>query len=328
MSIYAYLDWNVFNKIEKLDQLENDEKEIYSKIKEAILNGTIIVPYSNAHISDLARGWAKNPAYTDEHIKTIETLTNNLCIVQYWGKPKLIWHYRQPREFLESTLAESKMTSESFSELMYMDDEPVMNAILDLRKTLLKLQPVPEAFKEIYKADPIFNQIYPRTKAEMNMLALCEDLYQFSNRIKTDYVLYKNFQKFLVQLRLKFPQYQKMLNNAQQKIIGKPNYLNWEQLVDRSAAQFKSTSTNADYDKIMSLFTTTDLKGYSPDERFANMIDDALHCFYAAHCDYFVTIDKRCSNKARKVYEKLKLNCSVLTPQEFYFTLQAANSGT
>jgi hypothetical protein len=208
------------------------------------------------------------------------------------------------------------MTSESFSELLYTEDEPLLNTAWELRKTVLRFQAVPDAFKEIYKADHVFNQIFHRTKTEMNMLALCEDFYQFSNRIKTDYVLYKNFQKFLAQIRIKFPQYQKLLNDAQ-KNLGRPEYLNWDQLVDHSAVQFKGTSPNAAYDRIMNLFTTTDLKGYSPDERFANMIDDALHCFYAAHCNFFITIDRRCSDKSKKVFEKLKLTCSVLTPKEF-----------
>jgi len=150
----------------------------------------------------------------------------------------------------------------------------------------------------------------------MNHLALCEDLFQFSSRIKTDYVLYRNFQKFLIQLRVKMPQYQKLLLKNQQ-IIGKPEYLSWEKLVDKSINQTKITSPNASYDQILNLFTTTDLKGYSPDERFANMIDDALHTFYAAHCNYFITIDKRCTDKAKMVYQKLKINCEVITPQEF-----------
>ena len=326
MATHAYLDWNIFNKLEKIDQLNANEKEIYLKIKDEILIGRIITPYSNAHMSDLARGYRKNPEYTEGHLKTIEELTHNLCIVQYWGEQRVRWHYREPREFLDSTVEESDMTTKSFADLMYFDDEPFLNSLWDLRKSLLRMQRIDESFKEIYKVDPVFNHIFPRTKVEMNHLALCEDIYQFSFRIKTDYALYRNFQKVLTQMRQKMPQYQKMIVKSQQKVIGKPAYLDWEKLVDDSSVNFKDTSANGAYDRVVNLFTTTDLKGYRQDERFANMIDDALHCFYAAHCDYFVTIDKRCADKAKKVYEKLKLNCLVVTPAEFYSKLGANKS--
>lgn len=317
MPIAAYLDWNVFNKIEKIEQLRDTEHSVYVGIKEYIISGKVIAPYSNAHISDLARGYLKNPAYTDEHIQTINLLTGQLCIVQYWSEQKVRWHYRNPQEFLDSTLDESDITAQSFSDLLYMDGEPLLNSLWDIQKRLLQIQPVDMKFQEIFKVDPIFKSIFPRTKSEMNVLSLCEDLFAFSSRIKTDYVLYRHFQKFLTQLRLKLPQYQKMYSNAQQKVIGKPEYLSWDKIVDQAMAGSKYKSPNGAYDRIFNLFTSIDLKGYSSDERFANLIDDALHCFYAAHCDYFVTIDRRCSDKARKVYEQLKLNSKVVTPSEF-----------
>ena len=317
MPILAYLDWNVFNKIEKIEELTVPEREVYVAIKENIISGKIGVPYSNAHISDLARGYLKNPAYTDDHLHTINLLTAQLCIVQYWGEQKVRWHYRNPQEFLDSTLEESDITAKSFSDLLYMDGEPLLNSLWDIQKQLLRMMPVDASFQEIYKVDAIFKSIFPRTKTEMNRLALCEDIFDFSSRIKTDYVLYRHFQKFLTQLRMKLPQYQKLYSNAQQKVIGKPEYLSWDKMVDRAMADSKYKSRNGAYDKIFNLFTTIDLKGYSSDERFANLIDDALHCFYAAHCDYFVTIDRRCSDKAKKVFEQLKLDSKVVTPSEF-----------
>jgi hypothetical protein len=75
----------------------------------------------------------------------------------------------------------------------------------------------------------------------------------------------------------------------------------------------------------MSLFTKTDLKGYSSDERFANMIDDGLHCFYVAHCDYFVTIDRRCSDKSKRVYKTLKISTEVMNPDEFINNISKTN---
>jgi hypothetical protein len=316
MTCTAYLDWNIFNKLENTVTLKAEETVVYTAIETSILEGNVLVPYSNAHISDLARGYLKNPAFTEGHLHNINRLTNNFCIVQYWGEQKVKWHVRDPHEFLNSTLDESEITAGSFADLLYLEDEPVMNALWDLQKSLLRRQPVHPSFQDIYAFDPIFKTLFPRTKEEMNVLALCEDLFQFGSRIKSDYALYKHFQKFLTQLRLKLPQYQRLYAKTQQKVIGKPLYLNWAEMVDKAIEDVRHKSPNAAYDKIFNLFTGYDLKGYHTDERFSNLIDDALHCFYSAHCDYFVTIDKRCSAKAKKVFEQLKLRTKVVTPYE------------
>ncbi len=62
------------------------------------------------------------------------------------------------------------------------------------------------------------------------------------------------------------------------------------------------------------------MKGYQPDERFSNLIDDALHTFYGAHCDYFVTMDKRCLAKAKKIYGDLKIASKAVSLSEFVST--------
>lgn len=106
----------------------------------------------------------------------------------------------------------------------------------------------------------------------------------------------------------------------QKNIIGIPKFLTWDELWKMADPGYKESS-NPVYDKIMNLFTTTDLKGYRQDEKFANLIDDALHCFYGAHCHYFVTLDGRCYDKAKIVYEKLKITTLVLKPEELVIEL-------
>lgn len=315
---YAYLDWNVINKIEKIATLPPTEAKVLQLIEQHILDSKITVPYSNAHISDLHRGYIKNPSFTPAHLATIRRLTHDLCIVQYWGEKDVRWHYRDPEEFLRSTTEDSDRMTTSFAELMNFDDDPTISALNNIRNTLLSLQPVPAAFKQIYAADPIFNLMYPRTKASMNMLALCEDIYDFSNKIKEDYTLYKHYRKYLTQCKLKYQQLRKAISEAEKAFLSNPAYLTWDGMWDEVIANTHQTTTsNVTYDKMFSLFTTTDLRGYRQDERFANLIDDALHTFYAAHCDYFLTLDSRCYDKAKRVYDKLKIATKVFTPEEF-----------
>jgi hypothetical protein len=311
-----YLDWNIFNKLEHLSELNTQEIDDYIYIDAIISNKSFITPYSNAHINDLVRGYAKDPSYTPGHLLNITRLTNNLCLTQYWGEQQVRWHIRDPKEYLEATIEEQDTTATSFSTLFSSFDSPIITAANELRNTVFKLTRVPEAFKKIYTLNPIFNSIYPRTKVDMNLLALCEDIFEFSRKIKTDYTLYKNYRKFMNDSKTKFPEYIKMFNNMETGVIGKPKYLTWDEMWD-DVSPNTSTSSNAKYDQIIRLFTTTDLKGYRQDERFANLIDDALHCFYAAHCKYFITLDARCYDKAKLVYNKLDIETIVFTPTEF-----------
>jgi hypothetical protein len=312
----VYMDWNVFNKLEHCDSLPEDEQVVYLALRKQIDEQKIIVPYSNAHINDLLRGYQKDPSFTPGHLTNISALTQNLCITHYWGEPQTRWHYRDPGSFLEATLEEHEYTSPGFSSLFASIDEPLVQMAFELQKTVLRLKPMPVTWQQIYAVDPIFNLMYSLTKVEMNLLAFCEDLYAFAIRIKTDFALYKQHKKMMINLKNKFPTLIKLVNNADNNVIGKPAYLNWDDAWDDMATKFKSYK-NAQADKILGLFTTTNMKGYRQDERFANMIDDALHCYYASHCGHFLSLDKRCADKAKLVFNKLKISTKVAEPEAF-----------
>jgi hypothetical protein len=76
------------------------------------------------------------------------------------------------------------------------------------------------------------------------------------------------------------------------------------------------TSNNSAYSKIIDTFFKYDISGYKSDGSFNNMFDDALHSFYAAHFDYFITNDERCKYKAERTFEKLAIKTKVITIKE------------
>lgn len=309
MSNYIYLDWNIFNKIEKMDDLNEEEKQVYSTIEGLIVSEKITTPYSNAHINDLLRGYANNPVYIPQHLNTIKRLTNNLCIVQYWGDTQSTWHYRDVDEFFNSALNEKDRTSDSFLGLMDCDETGLMRKTMEMYRFI----PVPSNFKEIYKAAPIFNLMFPQTKSEMNMLALMEDIYNFSNNAKKDYSLYKSLKTYINQSKTKLRQQKDLFKGIDKDL---PSYLESDKFWEEYAPKNK-TSDNSAYQKITDTYFRIDFKGYKSDARFSNMIDDALHVFYGAHCDYFLTIDDKCHYKAAETYHKLGIMTKALKPNEF-----------
>jgi hypothetical protein len=48
----VYFDLNIFDRIEKKENLSESENEIYTELENLILNKQITVPYSNAHLND------------------------------------------------------------------------------------------------------------------------------------------------------------------------------------------------------------------------------------------------------------------------------------
>lgn len=304
--LYTYLDWNVFDRIEKKDTLDKDEYNIYSKFDEFIRNNKIICPYSNAHINDLLRGYNNDPSYTRKHLETIKRLTNNLCIVQYWGNSITTWHYRDINEFFTSALSEIDLTSMSFIEF-WGEDETV-----DIFRSLT----IPSEFKKIYKANPIFNRIFPKTKAHLNFFALCEDFYDLSNIIKKDNTIYKFLRNYVNQSYGKLRNHRDFLRKIDKLINDGPKHLDfyeeWEKYSPKNI-----TSNNPAFQRITDTYLKIDFKGFKSDEKFSNMIDDSLHVFYGANCDYFITIDDKCHYKATETYDKLGIETKAMKPDKF-----------
>lgn len=312
---YVYLDWNVLDRIEKKENLDEEQLNTFSKIEELIGLKTIICPYSNAHINDLIRGYEINPTYIPKHLETIARLTNNLCIVQYWGKDQAIWQFRDINEFFKSALEDKEDIPKSFLELCDWDDTGQWNIQLNI----LRLIKVPDNFKEIYRVNPIFKSLFPKTKENMTMLALCEDLYDFSNNAKKDYSLYKSLRGFVNQGKAKLKQQQKTFKEIEKSISGTPNYLNVDEALEKYLPNNK-TSENPVYQRIINTYFKVDFKGYKSDDKFSNMFDDSLHTFYGAHCDYFITLDDKCHYKAAETYHQLGILTKVMKPIDFIKT--------
>ncbi|MGQ3013063.1 MAG: hypothetical protein ACT6QS_05120 [Flavobacteriales bacterium] len=310
------MDSNVFDGLHKLSN--DNQRDAYISIISLINEGNIIVPYSNAHINDLYRGYIKNPEYTTGDLEFIKAITNELCITQYWGKEDAIWHLRDPFEFFASAENEKKISVKPFSQLLNTNGEfPLIDVIGNREIQKLETIPLLKEFKSIYKESSIFTIMFPNSKERNSMLSLCEDIHNFSFKIQEDNELYKTFRKYLSQVQAKFPQYRKLIQSTKSSYIDfQPKHLTWDGFFDMATPKF-DTSSNANYNKIVGHFTSTDLKGYQKDERFTNMLDDALHTFYAAHCTCFITNDKRCIAKAILVYKKLGIGTMVFTPNEF-----------
>lgn len=303
----VYIDTNIFDRLEKLGQLDETEKGKYQKLYDLIISGKITVPYSNAHLNDLFRGYLKNPSYIDKHLSTLDAFTKNLCICQYWGDKEALWHRRNVREFFESKKSDFEDESQTWTELIA--EYPHMQIKMEIKKR----NPLPLLMKKGFK-DPMFSAIYPLSKIYNTEAALVEDIYNLNIKLKTDYGFYKSLKNYLFQ---NIKGNAELLKSIPKENKDTPLHL---RLLDHAHEILKDnyTGENQQYSKVINTFVRQDFEGFKTDAHYNNMFDDAMHAFYAAHCDYFITNDDKCHYKAQKTYEHLKINTKVIKIDEIF----------
>lgn len=300
----AYIDLNIFDRLEKLDKLADADKGYYQTLFSLLINKKVVTAYSNAHLNDLFRGYQKNPTYIAGHLDNIKSLTDNLCICQYWGEKSTKWHYRDIFDFFEEKVNEWELEPNSYDDLF--QDEPLMQQVIEL----YKLIPLPPEFKKGY-VEPMFGIMFPLSKIHNNQYALQSDIYNFQLKLKSDFGLYKVFKSYLQTNLNKIKNKRELIKSVNSNFKDLPKHLELIDIFDAYTPETK-TSDNSMYSKVIDVFFKYDLAGYKSDGHFNNMFDDALHTFYAAHFDFFVTNDDRCKYKAERTFEKLNIKTKVL----------------
>ena len=310
--IYTYLDWNVLNKIEHEKKTKNEGATLLNHFESLTKKKSIIIPYSNAHINDLIRGATKDMSFIEDHLNTIQYYTNNLCIIQFWGHEKVTWGHRNVKEYFHQAFEEVKSLPKTYEGFIDQIGEPIVsNALYNLKKL--------RADKNVLKfisSNPEMKLIFPRTSTNETIFDFCADIFEFSMRSNADYNLYKTFKKFIQKSLAKLPKNDKSFIQLKQIQTEHASYLDLDPLFQSYAPKSK-ISDNKEYQKITEVYLNLDLSGLKMDNKFQNLIDDSLHVFYGAHCDFFITMDDNCYQKAKETYRKLNIGTQVVHPTEF-----------
>ncbi|XOV67589.1 MAG: hypothetical protein ACFHU9_00175 [Fluviicola sp.] len=320
---YIYLDLNVFDRIEKREQLNKEEAEPFELIHRLIENGNLAAVYSNAHISDLIRAHKNSPSgdtsKLDGHIEHMSALTKNLCMCLYWNETDVKVDTRDVLEFFNSSLEESENDYTSFSGLFnsLTDGLDIPNDALGTQIPELYETELPEEFNQMFEY-PIFQQMYPKAFETKSMGAFMDDLLTVGQRMQDNPDIYRDLKRLMNPNN--FNEFAKVLPPGTE--INKHEFKKSLKGMDIEAEKEKyepttKTSKNPLYDEITTLYSKIDFKGFKSDSHFINMIDDANHTFYAAHCQVFITLDSKCHYKAKEVFEKLDIGTLVFTPSEF-----------
>jgi hypothetical protein len=325
-----YLDWNVITTLRQSESLSNpDDINTFGKLIDIInlSRNNLIIPFSNAHLNDLLKSYKKGERKrVTESLQFISILTKDVCLTQYWNEETAKWHQRNPEEYFHDLVDNGDdVDTTSLNTILEPLKEYGLGAIFDIFKQL----PHDINFEEMEKYNSIFSLFFKKAKVENSMYAVMEDFIGLTNELKTNPTVYNelsNLFKKAIPLDSSIHNVDnviEMLDRTLPKTMLNKSFTQLSQENDRT-----ETSKNKDYSKIIGTFMQLDFVGYGSDRlteknQYDNLFNDSLHCFYAAHCDYFVTADKKTYKKTKAVFQNENIKTQVMKPGEFVDFLAA-----
>lgn len=329
--IRIYLDWNVITTLRQIENLTNNDDVATFRTLFNVINSArdkLIIPYSNGHLNDLLKNYKKGERErVEQSLKFISLLTQDVCLTQYWNEETAKWHYRSPEEYFESLIEENGVNTTSLESIL----EPFKEFGLDGFFEMFKLLPHNINFEQLEQHSPVFSRMFKHSKIDNSMYALMQDILNLTNEMKTNPVVYNELRSvFKNAIPL-----DKNIHNVDNviEILDKtmPKTMLNKSFTELYQDSTKTeTSKNKDFSKIIGTFMQLDFVGYGSDKltdknQYENLFNDALHCFYGAHCDFFITADKKTYKKTKAVYQSEDILTQVMKPVEFIEYIKQLN---
>jgi len=317
-----YLDSQIFSNLSSFENLPKEEDvKVYRNLNNLIssLRDQIIIPYSNTHLDDLMKSYKQGQnERVSKSLAFISSLTQNVCLVQYWNEEHATWHYRDPFEFFNSKI-EDETTGASLDNIHDKFKE------YGIDKAFEPLKSIPHGFdfKQMQDHAPAFASMFPRAQNEGTAYAAVMDILDLTTQLQTNPSAYLELRNWLRTSMNLDPNISNFGNVIKQLDEYLPKTMLNKSFTELYAdTNKKDYLKNKNYSKITGIYMQLDMVGYRPDKMndkngYDNMLHDAFHCFYGAHCDYFITADKICYKKSKAIYQSENITTPVMKPQEF-----------
>lgn len=318
--IFVYLDWNV------LSQMKNNQ---HVRLKE-VLNqpDRIVTLYSTSHIGDIFSSYKEDEnqlSIIHEDLNFISSLTNNCCLSNEGKEVKI--SYYDPKSLFDQRV-EGKDLFENFSldkMAKMFDGDPLTEKLGKTIIKLIKMMPLEKAFKDALVNPESSNQLdkmFPRLKDNPTMEGFFASFGEMITNLNQNED-YKDL-RGMVQSGLKINRDKlfdidnphESINKAYEKLGVKD--FNLLPQSDKHAPKW--------FNEISNDYIMLDMHGYQEDrvntqkgrkETFSNTTEDSFHAAYGSTCNFYILNDNRAYKKAKKVFEKFKLDTWIFKPQEF-----------
>jgi len=325
--IRIYLDWSV---------ISNLKKEEYAAIKNFIAANKqhLQFPYSPAHFSDLMKSYRPDTEnkYFQEDLAMLEYLSENYLL--RWEGENTEGLIATPRNYLEEFLKTDKNPIDIEKLFDELDDElsfPIFSSLKSL------LHSFPMGAISTSSNENIIKMLSPNFQADTSFWDFMKNITNFSNRLLGDKIAYKGLRQLSWDNGLKlsadagnwdFTEVIDRVNLFMSKLpLNSTQSWTFLDLVKSSFPNKKEPINSFEFHT--TAYLCLDMMGYKsdklpkPTDSMQNILNDAQHSFYAAHCDFFVVQDKGLAAKTKVLFEELKISTTVISPSEFISTLQS-----
>jgi hypothetical protein len=319
--IRVYLDWNVFSYLNNF----KDSKEPYISL-DRILNtnkGNILIPYTSAHLSDLITSYKKSEkgkAKTLENLDYLAELTDHRCILY---NPKEATTYPDNydiKEYFYELLDNDNLLSNGMEGLFGGTAVAgLFSSVLDILKLLPSGIDTNNANQAIGKS-PILNEAFKQFTQPSSFYDLLDASLSLTNKYNTEPTFYRNIRNASLdelQISNDYTQTTNPIDEIGKVIQSTPIKKDFEEFADANLKNYFGDKKPSRFDVFTNYYFTLDYFGYYRDKVFKNMLQDAFHAYYGAHCDFFVTDDDNTYHKAKAIYEYLNIDTVVCKTQHF-----------
>jgi hypothetical protein len=323
----VYLDWHIISGFKRLEN--NDDLKGLKELLDKNPND-ILIPYSPAHIQDLLKG--------SENTENIQLIRTDLNLLDEITKQNCI-QFDFKKNMAHPTIGSAHLLFDGYyetSQATILHPDYLENLFKDtpfpsmgkLMTTTWKMTPTGIDFKK-FEENPESKEIYAtyftRTKESDNMYNLMVDFSEFYSDLNQKPEIYKKMTKIFREVvgidpkwvsNLKEPltQLNDILGNSK---IG----FNFDRL-STIESNAKNELINNNFLKFSLEYAGLDMSGFHPDSLsnknlFSNFTNDSHHAFYAGHCDYFVSFEKKLLKKAQALYRKYNVETKTMLPSDF-----------
>jgi hypothetical protein len=324
-----YLDSNVYSK------LRNNQSEQYQTLNKFLdqYKENLSFFFSIAHIRD-KKNDVSDLKFAD--FAFIESFTEDNYLAYHPTEKGSSFYLATPQTVFKDDMNDDFNVRSVFDLFTPSEeDDPLLKSVKSLLGQLVDLPLYDNIDLEGIPQDQkaVISKIFPFNKSTLTMREMMTSQIELYEDMMTNHETYKNLRKMVDE---GFNNGRFTLNNSDIDF----NLAFKDSAFKKSFFEYVRDSLNKKpdekipvYDFYMQAYHCLDLLGISKDKitrknNYNNLMNDAMHSYFAQYCDYYVTEDKRALSKSEALYNQFEIQTKTLSVDEFIQILPQIGAST
>ncbi len=315
-----YLDHNVFTHLRQKKETVSPYRNLYSFIKRN--RDKLFFVYSPSHLQDLKR--SSNSIYTEQDLEFINELTNGCYISERYKAKTVHAGVSHPKKYFESIKNDTTLEYFDFETIFSDSDSPEITKLWQALVNLLKSTPSglnDDFFKSLDNTNYSgLKKFFENTQKDNSLYSVFKDTFSVianpEEHSKT-YIAFRNKSIDDMKLNPNPSEWGNAFEYLDKAVAKSSSNSSFREMIEKNLKITKKEGEISTFDYFINYYISLDSFGFYKDKQLQNLIDDAMHAYYGAFCDYFVTDDNRTYQKAKAIYENFNIGTRVCKSEDF-----------